>query len=49
LTTYEDLADPKWKGKITVCSSAAMYAQSRLATLIVLDGEDEALRRAQSG
>ncbi|MDR1514229.1 MAG: Fe(3+) ABC transporter substrate-binding protein [Synergistaceae bacterium] len=47
LSTYEDLADPKWKGKITVRSSAAMYDQSLLATLIALDGEDKAFEWAR--
>jgi iron(III) transport system substrate-binding protein len=42
LSTYEDLADPKWKGRITVRPSAAMYDQSLLASLIALDGEESA-------
>jgi iron(III) transport system substrate-binding protein len=42
LSTYEDLADPKWKGRITVRPSAAMYDQSLLASLIALDGEEKA-------
>jgi iron(III) transport system substrate-binding protein len=47
LSTYEDLADPKWKGKITVRSSAAMYDQSLLASLIAIDGEEKAAEWAQ--
>jgi iron(III) transport system substrate-binding protein len=42
LSTYEDLADPKWKGRITVRPSAGMYDQSLLASLIALDGEEGA-------
>ena len=39
LSTYEDLADPKWKGKVVMRPSAALYDQSLLASLIALDGE----------
>lgn len=39
LSTYEDLADPRWKGEILVRSSAHPYNQSLLANLIVADGE----------
>ncbi|MDR0356240.1 MAG: Fe(3+) ABC transporter substrate-binding protein [Deltaproteobacteria bacterium] len=42
LSTYEDLADPKWKGKTLARPSSALYDQSLLASLIVLDGETEA-------
>ena len=31
LSTYEDLADPKWRGKIVVRSSNNIYNQSLLA------------------
>ncbi len=34
LSTYEDLADPKWKGKICIRSSNNIYNQSMLAGLI---------------
>lgn len=32
--TYEDLADPKWKGKIVIRSSSNMYNQSLVASLL---------------
>ena len=46
LSTYEDLADPKWKGKITVRPSV-MYDQSLLASLIALNGEEAAAEWAR--
>lgn len=39
LSTYEDLANPKWKGKIVVRSSSNTYNQSLVASLIVANGE----------
>ena len=42
LSTYEDLADPKWKGKVVMRPSSALYDQSLLASLIALDGEKAA-------
>lgn len=39
LSTYEALADPKWKGKICVRSSESIYNQSLVASLIAADGE----------
>lgn len=47
LSTYEDLASPRWKGKITVRPSAAMYDQSLLAAMIATDGEEKATAWAQ--
>jgi iron(III) transport system substrate-binding protein len=41
LSTYEDLADPKWKGKVLVRSSTSLYNQSLLASLIELEGEQK--------
>ena len=41
LSTYEDLADPKWKGRITVRPSV-LYDQSLLASMIAVDGEEKA-------
>jgi iron(III) transport system substrate-binding protein len=38
LSTYEDLADPKWKGKICIRSSDSIYNQSLVASLIAADG-----------
>ncbi|MDR1662607.1 MAG: Fe(3+) ABC transporter substrate-binding protein [Azoarcus sp.] len=43
LSTYEDLASPKWKGKVVARPSSALYDQSLLASLIALDGEARAL------
>ncbi|MCF7926363.1 MAG: Fe(3+) ABC transporter substrate-binding protein [Candidatus Izimaplasma sp.] len=40
LSTYEDLADPKWEGRIVVRSSANIYNQSLVASLIELNGEE---------
>lgn len=42
LSTYEDLAQAKWKGKIMVRSSVNVYNQSLLASLIANDGEEKA-------
>lgn len=42
LSTYEDLADPKWKGKICVRSSDNIYNQSLLASMIAHDGAEKA-------
>ncbi|CAA7626490.1 Fe(3+) ABC transporter substrate-binding protein [Magnetospirillum sp. UT-4] len=42
LSTYEDLADPKWKGRICVRSSSSAYNQSLLAGLIAVMGPDKA-------
>ncbi len=38
LKTYEDLADPKWKGRILVRSSNHVYNQSLLASIIAHEG-----------
>lgn len=42
LSTYEALADSKWKGKICVRSSSSVYNQSLLASIIAADGKDKA-------
>ena len=42
LSTYEDLADPKWKGKTLARPSSSLYDQSLLASLIVLDDAKKA-------
>lgn len=39
LSTYEDLADPKWQGKI-LARPCSLYDQSLAASLIALDGEE---------
>jgi iron(III) transport system substrate-binding protein len=43
LSSYENLAAPQWKGKVVVRPSSSLYDQSLLASLIVLDGEEQAL------
>ena len=48
LSTYEDLADPKWRGKIVVRSSNNIYNQSLLASLINENGSKNALKWAKS-
>lgn len=40
LSSYEDLAFDKWKGKVLVRSSTNMYNQSLVASLIALNGEE---------
>lgn len=39
LSTYEDLADPKWKGRLCLRTSKKVYNQSLVATLIERLGE----------
>ena len=38
--TYEDLSDPKWKGRVAIRSSGSMYNQSLVASLIANNGVD---------
>ena len=47
LSTYEDLADPKWKGRICVRSSDNIYNQSLVASMIASDGETAAEKWAE--
>lgn len=42
LSTYEDLATDKWKGKVAVRSSTNLYNQSLLASFVDIMGEKEA-------
>ncbi|HEY5598246.1 MAG TPA: Fe(3+) ABC transporter substrate-binding protein [Kiloniellales bacterium] len=39
IKTYEDLADPKWRGQICIRSSSNMYNLSLLGAMIASDGE----------
>ena len=48
LSTYEDLANPKWKGRIVVRSSNNIYNQSLMASLINANGTSNALKWAKS-
>lgn len=41
LSTYEDLADPKWKGKICTRSSNNIYNQSLVASMIASEGREK--------
>lgn len=47
LSTYEDLANPKFKGQIMVRSSNNAYNQSLLAAMIAHHGEEKALAWAK--
>lgn len=40
LSTYEDLADPKWKGRVCIRSSSNIYNQSLVASMIAVEGID---------
>jgi len=42
LSSYEDLADPKWRGKLCLRTSKKVYNQSLVATLIARHGEEKA-------
>jgi iron(III) transport system substrate-binding protein len=47
ITSYEDLADPKWKGKVCIRSSSNIYNQSLLSSMIAAHGEAEAMTWAK--
>lgn len=47
VTSYEQLADPKWEGRLLVRSSTNTYNQSLLASIIAANGRDEALKWAK--
>lgn len=42
LSTYEDLATPKWKGELLSRTSAHSYTQSLLANIVAVHGAEEA-------
>ncbi len=42
VTRYEDLAQPKWKGKVLIRSSSNVYNQSLLGSIIAAGGEEAA-------
>jgi len=42
IKTYEDLADPRWKGRICIRSSSNIYNQSLVASMIATKGEAKA-------
>ena len=39
--TYEDLADPKWKGRVCIRSGQHPYNTSLFAAMIAKDGAGE--------
>lgn len=41
ITRYEDLADPKWKGRLLVRSSSNIYNQSLVAWMLERKGEEQ--------
>lgn len=43
-TTYEELAEPEWEGRVCLRNSTNVYQQSLVASLIANHGEEEALR-----
>jgi len=45
--TYEDLADPKYKGMVCIRSSTSTYNQTLLAAIITHDGPEKAKEWAQ--
>lgn len=47
LSTYEDLANPKWKNKIVTRTSSHPYNQSLIASIIANDGKNEAITWAK--
>ncbi|MBW6393205.1 Fe(3+) ABC transporter substrate-binding protein [Billgrantia antri] len=47
ITSYEDLADPRWEGEVCIRSSNNIYNQSLLASLIEHHGEEGAEEWAQ--
>lgn len=40
LSTYEDLADPRWRGRVLIRSSENIYNQSLLASMIAAHGDE---------
>lgn len=42
LSSYEDLADPKWKGRLCLRTSKKVYNQSLVATMMARLGEQQA-------
>lgn len=42
--TYEELADPKWKGRICIRSGQHEYNLGLIASIIANDGEEQALK-----
>lgn len=47
LSTYEDLADPKWKGKLLIRSSSNIYNQSMTGAMLAAHGPEKTLEWAR--
>jgi len=47
LSTYEDLADERWQGRLLVRSSSNLYNQSLLASMIITNGEEKSRQWAE--
>ncbi len=47
VASYEDLADPRWRGRVCIRSSGNVYNQSLLGAIIAADGQAAAERWAQ--
>lgn len=47
LSTYESLADPRWRGRLLIRSSSHVYNQSLMASILHAHGEAEALNWAR--
>lgn len=43
ISSYEDLADPKWKGKLAIRSSTNIYNQSLVGAMLAAHGEAKTL------
>lgn len=41
LSTYQDLADPKWKGRLCLTTSGSVYNKSLIAAMLTHDGEEK--------
>jgi iron(III) transport system substrate-binding protein len=48
LSTYESLADPKWKGRVLIRSSNNIYNQSLVASMIAANGAEKTLAWAKA-
>ena len=42
IASYEDLADPKWKGRVLIRSSSNIYNQSLMGSILAAHGEEAA-------
>jgi iron(III) transport system substrate-binding protein len=47
ITTYEDLADPKWQGRVCIRSSTNIYNQSLVASMVEANGVEATEEWAQ--